>query len=514
MAQKNVQQIDHPKRRYSVVSQLEVEPIHYSNRIKLWSEKYLGLLIMLLLFLGVIFIFYPFQQVFEIDPDEGINLIKGMLVEQGYPLYREIWSDQPPLFTYFLAFLFRVVGYDVAAGRILVLLLSCALIFGFYTCLRMVWGNKHALSGTLILILLPTYLGLSVSVMIGLPSIALAMLSLLALTTWHQHRNCLWLILSAIALCLSIYIKIFTSILVPVFVVGLLLDEFNRGISWSKAVRPPLIWVFVIAVAGAILGLVTVGPQNVWQLVQPHLAANEVAYYYGDLASYSINRHLRGAWPILLLGFIGSYYALKKRRWLSLYPLSWMILGYIFLFLNTPARNHHQLLVTVPAALLAGVALGEMIDVVLGLIKSRNLLNAQALLSAVVIFALALILMARIPWIAQHGDKFRKITEPQRRYVQKMYNFAPQTNWVITDKPMYAFRVGLSVPPEIAVMTRKRVDTGFLTDEQIIDAVKEWKPEQILLGRFNFPELERFLEQDYRLIHSRVHMKLYIRKDL
>ena len=75
----------------------------------------------------------------------------------------------------------------------------------------MVWGYQHALVGTLILILLPTYLGLSVSVMIGLPAIAFAVLSLLALTAWHQYRKYLWLILSALALCLSVFTKIFPA---------------------------------------------------------------------------------------------------------------------------------------------------------------------------------------------------------------------------------------------------------------------------------------------------------------
>jgi hypothetical protein len=190
-----------------------------------------------------------------------------------------------------------------------------------------------------------------------------------------------------------------------------------------------------------------------------------------------------------------------------------MILGYIFLSLNTPARNHHQLLVTIPAGMLAGIAIGEVAGMIPGLIKSRNFLNFRAIVSAVVLVALALILIVRIPWIAQHGDKLRKISEPQIRFMQKMYRFAPQTNWVITDRPMYAFRLGLPIPPHIAVMTSKRKATGYLTEEQIIDAVIDWKPEQVLLGRFNFPALEKYLEEDYRLIHSRIHMKLYVRKD-
>ncbi|MGD9091796.1 MAG: glycosyltransferase family 39 protein, partial [Anaerolineales bacterium] len=405
------------------------------DRIKAWSGSFLGLLIMIIVFLTLIFIYYSFSEVFEIDPDEGINLIKGLLVEKGYSLYSDIWSDQPPIFTYFLAIVIRIFGYNVTASRILVLLFSIALLIGFFGYLCMVWGNKHAVAVTLILILLPTYMGLSVSVMIGLPAIAMAVLSLLAQATWHQQRNYIWLILSAIFLCLSVFTKLFTAVLVPVFVAGLLVDEYRRVDTCRRRLRPTLIWVIIFTGLATIIGLVLIGPQNVWQMMLPHIAANEVQYYKHDLASYSINSHLRGAWPILLLAIIGGLFVLQKRRWLSLYPIAWVFLGYIFLSLNTPARNHHQLLVTIPAAMLAGIAIGEVTSMIPVLIKSRNILSYKAMLSAIVLISLAFILMVRIPWISQHSDKFREISEPQIRFIQKMYKYTPKTNWVITDRP-------------------------------------------------------------------------------
>lgn len=491
--------------------------VHMYSRAKDWSGSILGLLIMIFTFLMSIFIYYPYRQVFEMDPDEGINLIKALLVEQGYSLYSEIWSDQPPIFTYLLAIVFRILGNNVNAGRTLVLFISCVLLIGYFIYLRMVWGNKHALAGTLILIMLPTYLGLSVSIMIGLPAIAFAVLSLLTLTAWHQRRKYVWLVLSAIALCLSVFIKIFTGILVPVFVTGLLIDEYRRlgGTGhWRQALRPAIIWVIIFGGIATILGLVFIGPQNVWQMLAPHLAASKVSSYQEDIRTYSINVHLRGSWTILLLALMGSFFVLNKRRWLSLYLIAWIVLGYIFLTQNTPARDHHQLLITIPAAMLAGIAIGEVADMIPALIKSRNFFNYKTLVSAIVLVALVLTIMIRVPWIVQHPNRIRTITEPQIRYLQKIYSFAPQTNWIITDEPMYAFRTVLPIPPPIAVITRKRLDTGYLTEDQIIDAVREWKPEQVLLGRFNFPDLEKYLEEDYRLIHSRIHMKLYVRKDL
>jgi hypothetical protein len=47
---------------------------------------------------------------FQYDPDEGLNLMKGRASSRGYPLYRAIWSDQPPMDTVMRAGRVRVVG--------------------------------------------------------------------------------------------------------------------------------------------------------------------------------------------------------------------------------------------------------------------------------------------------------------------------------------------------------------------------------------------------------------------
>lgn len=496
------------------MSIFKAELVHKYNRIRGRSGSLLGLFIMLATFLAVIFQHYPIRAVFERNNDEGINLIKALLVEQGYSLYSEIWSDQPPLFTYILASVFRVLDYNVTVSRILILFFSCVLLIGYFIYLQMVWGKKHALAGTLILILLPTYGGLSVSVMIGLPAIALAILSLLALTIWHKYRRYFWLIFSAFILCLSVFTKVFTGILVPIFISGLLVDGYrhlNNGGTWQKAFRPAILWILIFASVTIILGLFLIGTQNLWQLLEPHLAANK-----GNLYQSGLDNHIRTTWTILLLALMGGLFVLLKRRWLSLYPIAWMVMGYVFLIQNTPTRYHHQLLVTIPAGILAGIAIGEVVVLIPDLINSKKFFNYQVLISAIVLVAFVLTMMIRIPIISQHGKNIRSITEPspQTQFLQIMNDFAPQTNWVITDMPMFAFRLGLPIPPEMAVMSKKRLDTGYLTEKQIIDAVMEWKPEQVLLGRFDFPTLEKFLEDDFQLIHSQSNTKLYVRKDL
>ena len=49
-------------------------------------------------FLVFTFAYYPFQEKLQFDTDEGLNLMRSMLVTLGHPLYTEVSSDQPPLF--------------------------------------------------------------------------------------------------------------------------------------------------------------------------------------------------------------------------------------------------------------------------------------------------------------------------------------------------------------------------------------------------------------------------------
>src|SRR5690242_21956617 len=93
-----------------------------------WGNILLPILVALLFF-AFTFSYYPFREKLQYDTDEGLNLMRSMLVELGHPLYREVSSDQPPLFNEVLALVFHVTGFEVNAARLLVLLFSTLLVW-------------------------------------------------------------------------------------------------------------------------------------------------------------------------------------------------------------------------------------------------------------------------------------------------------------------------------------------------------------------------------------------------
>ena len=170
--------------------------------------------------------FFPYWRDIWISFDEGYNLMKAMMVVKGFTLYSQIWSDQPPLLTYLLAWMYRLNGYSIYSSRLLILAFSCVMVWSIVQFLRLAWGNMPALLAVIILFLVPYFPTLSAAVMVGQPSLAMASVSLLFLAVWHRRRQQIFLALSALVFCLSILTKLFTGSLALVFVVGLVASEY------------------------------------------------------------------------------------------------------------------------------------------------------------------------------------------------------------------------------------------------------------------------------------------------
>lgn len=475
---------------------------------------------------GVYFLFllrwYPYWNSYWIYSDEGFNLMKALLVNRGYTLYSQIWSDQPPLFTHLLALLYRINGPGVYASRLLVLLFSCLMVWAVVQFLRLAWGDLAALAGAILLILLPIFISLSAAVQVGQPSLAMAAVSLLSLAAWHRRRGRIYLILSALALGVSLLIKLFTAFLVPIFLAGLLGSEIilsGKGGKWLNKISPALTWLVVFVGFTLIGWLVLAGPGSLVQLVGTPLAASQATEYPPNQQLYPITYYLRDAWAILLLAMVGTLFLFRERRWLMLYPLAWMVVAFISLLNLKPVWFHHQLLVTLPAAMLAAGAAGETCRLTASALRHRSEAGQWWIWLAGGLVAIILVLISRTPDVINTLQAQSTPTEERNAFedkvLRKIEQYTPETNWMVTDLPMFAFRVGKLVPPNLAVISWKRFAAGDLSENDIVDTVEEYQPEQILLGRFEFPALEPYLQEHYYLILERQdELKLYVRKDL
>lgn len=468
-----------------------------------------------ILFLMVMLILYPYLDRLQFNGDEGYNVMKAMLNCNGYSLYKEIWNDQPPLFTHALSVVFRIFGFKVTVGRFFVLIMSCMLLWGAWRFLQQVGGNIYAFSGVFLIALLPNYTRLSISVMIGLPSLALSVVSLSALALWHQRRKYIWLILSAVTLSLSISTKVFTGCLVPVFIIGILAAElFNKEIkTWKARFRPVTLWVLVFTFVTFIILFFFVGLDNMSQLWENHLLARGLSEY--NKLSPNIGQDVPKGF--MLLAFIGILLTVRKKRWIILYVIAWLGIAYFTLRNHAPVWWHQKLLFTIPIAFLAACAIGEVIKWIPKFFRSKNILSVRGLIIIIVaILAIASVKNQtfRIVWKMKKRACPTTKTKNDYKFLSKMKEYASKTKWVITDRPIYAFRAGLSVPPYLAVISKKRLNTNVLTYDKIFKILRDLKPKQVFLTYKGYPDyMIAYLEENYRLVHSKSRKKLYILKE-
>ena len=471
---------------------------------------------------ALVILFYPFRFAFELDADEGVNLMKSLLVNQGADLYTDVWSDQPPLLTYLIAVLFQVVGVNLTAVRLIILLFSCALFWAAVQYLRAFWGTPHAIVGGLVLILLPSYLRLSVSVMVGLPAIALAMLSFLAMSYWHKDRRKLWLVLSGLALALSVMTKLFTGLLAPLFIAGLIAQEwrgFRRTGSWRDFLTPGVLWTCGFGITSLLIGLISIYPDGPSQLTVTHWSAQSTEFRDPT----TIAEYLSESLPAIFLAVIGSVYVIQQGRLTGLYLMAWALAGFLLLSQYSPVWYHHQLLVTIPVAILAGIAVGELLVAVRNRFHKLQVVSVRAALHvavAVLIPYLAASTLSnsiseldyRLPNLRPPPAASREIEAVGMLDVMREY--ADATNFILTDRPMFAIWLGKPSPPEVAALTGKRLLTGELSQVEIISAIVEYQPEQVALARFELPQVEAYLQQHYRLVYKLTDHRLYVRSDL
>jgi hypothetical protein len=74
-------------------------------------------------------------------------------------------------------------------------------------------------------------------------------------------------------------------------------------------------------------------------------------------------------------------------------------------------------------------------------------------------------------------------------------------DWVIVDRPILAFLPERAVPPELAMISRKRVISGALTEDQLLRGLKEFGPFLVVLCTSRFTGYATFLKKvdtDYR----------------
>ena len=241
--------------------------------------------------------------------------MKALLHARGYSLYGDVWNDQPPLMTVTLSALFSWVGVNVAAARVVVMLLAALLLWCVYLLARRTSGTVAAVAAVILLVLSEFYLRLSGALMIGLPALALATLSLTVLVLW---RPTWWrIVLSAAVMALALNTKLMVGLVGPACVVALLLAGQQAGERrWLRTgLLQALVWS--LAVGGmTVLLAVALGATNMEMLVGAHVSnlTREQEKFLAEAAAF-FPHFVEQQAAYLLVAAVGVVWAFVRRRW-------------------------------------------------------------------------------------------------------------------------------------------------------------------------------------------------------
>ena len=236
-------------------------------------------LLALLGFLGLVISLGPWWGVYQFNTDEGINLAKADLVSNGFTLYTEIWSDQPPLMTYILASL-NLLGLDrVGDARAVILGFGGLTIVSMFILVRQECSRFAAWVTVISLATSQMFLKFVVSILIGLPAIALSVFAMMLISV-SNAKHYRWSMLAAgLVFGLSLQIKMFVFLLAPVLILLILLSRTDRESNVadrSLTLKKLFIFVLGTTISFCLVALIS-GGFAVDQLVSAHTQASEIS---------------------------------------------------------------------------------------------------------------------------------------------------------------------------------------------------------------------------------------------
>ena len=428
---------------------------------------------------------------FEYNVDEGIDLMVTSLVLKGFLLYEEIWNEQPPLFYLMLAHWFKFFGLSVFYARVFILFFSLALLWAFYKTIEIEWGSLAAFIGTIGLLFSSLYLHLSTSVMMGTVAISLAMLSIYFIKVYRKTGFMRFLILSAVFMALSMLTKLFTAFLIPLLMLEIV---FARGEKQKPSFSH--IFLFLGSLSLLLFGVISYFSHSDFrmvfqQLVLPHFYAK---LHFSDSDWVFFGEFLLDDYAVVLLALAGIGLLIFKKRWRFFFPVGWLILIAVVLAIHRPIYYHYYPFVSIPICWLSAIGIKELLSF------KKNCLIRWLTIALIALFIFRL----PVKW-TRMVNSVKGGTSPQHAQVMNLlFKYRPITNWMFTDRPIFAFYANIPVPPELAIITEKRELQSNKMQGYLKHTLQRYSPELILLNRMEFygSGVISYIKKNYTLIYQ------------
>ena len=430
------------------------------------------------------------------DDDEGMNLMKAQSVRAGYALYRDIWSDQPPLFTLLLATVFNLFGPSVSAGRMLVLGFALLALLSSGLISRDIAGRIGSLASVLFLATSDRFSSLALSIRIDLPAVSLTSLAVAFTLRYLRTGKRAWLLLTGVAFFSGLMTKPMGAYLAIPIVLALFLRARRIPSHRWRDLACDLGLLAIIAAVGLAVCLVLFDGRALFEQIVGTELRSQQLYALGEAETLErLGTYLRDAgwpyWGLIALAIWGGF-ALRTAQ---CQDEVLVILAVLFctggvLVTRVPLRRRYLLLLSVPLSVLGGAA----VDDALHRLRESEAGGLWRSLSLGLSLGLVAFALAGVGWEINHllspvhaGDQ---LGEKAVEFI--VQHTSPQA-YIICDEGMITFRSGRRVPPSLSVISGRRIETGGLTVEELIAATQMYRPKAIVLWEDKLTNLPEYI---------------------
>ena len=439
--------------------------------------------------------------------DEGVYWQSLRAMGSGYHLYQNIFYSQPPFFLLSIFPTYMLFGQTLWSARLGIALVS---LIGFVGAFLLGIGLSGRIGGLVALLLLlidPLYLQQSQTLQAEAPFVAFALLAVGAAYLWWKYPSGIagmcYAALAGSALSLSIFCKLFgLATLVPV---GLLFLAHIWRIVRQKpgtrllASRSLLVGVaFLLLVSSAlILPFVSSLHQMILGVITFHTAAG-VAYRDTQAGNFSQLQHALTS-LLALAALYGTIVALLWGDWRVLPLLAWFAATAFLLWQQVPLFTHHFVAMTAPLIALAVMGI-RPVKVNLktqwgkghprgdappirerpwgATLYGRGIPSRVPLLSigttAITLLMLLLVAIVQTGAIQSyyrselHKSQDIAVTTWDVNVERDLQSVTKPDQLVVTDAQFLTARANRNTDPQLVDTSNVRVNTGYLTAQQLI----------------------------------------------
>ncbi len=433
--------------------------------------------------------------------DEGVYWQSLRAMGSGYHLYQNIFYSQPPFFLLSIFPTYMLFGQTLWSARLGIALISLIGFVGAFLLGTALSGRIGALAALLLLLIDPLYLQQSQTLQAEAPFVAFALLAVGAAYLWWKYPDGLlgicYAALAGTALSLSIFCKLFgLATLVPI---GLLfLAHIWRIIRREPktrliASRSLLVGTafFLLVSAALILPFASSLHQMILGVITFHTAAG-ITYRSTQAGNFLQLEHELTS-LLALAALYGTIVALLRRDWRVLPLLGWFVATVFLLWQQVPLFTHHLVALTPPLIALTVMGISPIRgqgcpqgdappirrDVMgNGFVYGRGVPLRAPLLSigatVVALFLLGLIVIFQGGAIqSYYKSELQKsqnisVTKWDVNVERDLQSVTRPNQLVVTDAQFLTARANRNTDPQLVDTSNVRVDTGYLTAQQLI----------------------------------------------